>query len=118
VKLSVLILSILAAVGIIVGFIMFTSFAGAAAAHCTQYHGDQTALQQCVSQYAQQNGAASAGIGVLLMVAGSICGFVAWVLGLIKTATISRWGWFVAVFLLPVLGSLIYGAAGPDQRAM
>jgi hypothetical protein len=38
-------------------------------------------------------------------------------MGLIKTAQIRRWGWFAAVLLLPVLGSLLYGLVGSTKRA-
>jgi hypothetical protein len=39
-----------------------------------------------------------------------------WILGLIRTAQLGRWGWFVAVLLISPLGSLLYGLAGPTQR--
>jgi hypothetical protein len=43
---------------------------------------------------------------------------VAWAIGLIKTAKRRQWGWFVAIFCLPILGTLLYGLLGPkDQPA-
>jgi hypothetical protein len=56
-------------------------------------------------------------IGIILFLVGSVVGVVGWIMALIKTAQIGRWGWFVAVFLLSVLSALIYGGAGPAERA-
>ncbi len=104
-KRTTLILSIVAIVLFIAGFALF----GSAAAGCTTTAAGQAS---CSS-----GAAGSAGIGVLLYSLGGIAAFVAWVLGIIKTATLKRWGWFVVVLLLGTLGTLIYGAAGPDQPA-
>lgn len=49
--------------------------------------------------------------GSVLLVAGSVLGFVVWMMSLMRTAQLSRWGWFVAVFLLGILGALLYGFA-------
>jgi hypothetical protein len=56
-------------------------------------------------------------IGIILFLVGSVVGFIGWIMALIKTAQIGRWGWVVAVFFLSVLGALIYGGAGPAERA-
>jgi hypothetical protein len=48
---------------------------------------------------------------------GAILGLIAWIGGLIKTAQISAWVWFVIVLILGSLGALIYGIAGPETRA-
>ena len=56
-------------------------------------------------------------IGFVLYLGGVIAAVIAWIMGLIKTAQIGRWGWFAAVLLLPVLGSLLYGLVGPTTRA-
>lgn len=53
-----------------------------------------------------------------------VFGFVIWILTLIKTAQIQRWGWFVVILLLGVFsvsilappGALIYGFAGPLKK--
>lgn len=45
-----------------------------------------------------------------------IAAVVSWVAGLIKTAQLGRWGWFVEVLLLGFLGALIYGIAGPEEK--
>lgn len=43
-------------------------------------------------------------------------GFAAWLLGLMKTAGISRWDWFVLVLFLGMPGALLYGIRGPAGR--
>lgn len=37
---------------------------------------------------------------------------LAYILGLVDTARQGLWGWFALVLLVPVLGTLIYGATG------
>jgi hypothetical protein len=49
------------------------------------------------------------GIGVILAL-------VAWIGGLIKTAQIGAWVWFVIVLILGSLGALIWAIAGPEAR--
>ncbi len=105
-KRTTLILSIVAIVLFIAGFALI----GSAAAGCTA--ATATAPASCSG-----SAAGSAAIGGILNILGGIAAFVAWVLGIIKTATLKRWGWFVVVLLLGTLGTLIYGAAGPDQAA-
>lgn len=118
-KRAVLILSIIAILGIIGGVILFVAGTASALGPCQQYANDQTQLQACL----QQNTGAGAGAGLLLLgvlgyIVGGLCAFVAWILGLVKTAQIGRWGWFVLVLLISPLGSLIYGIAGPTERAV
>lgn len=55
-------------------------------------------------------------IGFVLYLSGVIAAIIAWIVGLITTARIRRWGWFVAVLILPVLGSLLYGLIGPATK--
>jgi hypothetical protein len=43
-------------------------------------------------------------------------GFAAWLLGLMKTARIGRWDWFITVLILGMPGALIYGIGGPAGR--
>jgi len=83
-----------------------------------------TQLRSCQSSVSSTNlisCLASAGsavdIGFALYLGGVIAAIVAWIMGLITTAQIRRWGWFAAVFLLPALGSLIYGVAGPTTKS-
>jgi hypothetical protein len=54
-------------------------------------------------------------IAGVLGIVGFLAMLYAWLCGLVKTARIQAWGWFVAIFLLPPVGSLFYGAFGPDQ---
>ncbi len=115
-KLSVLILSILAIVLFVVGFFMFGSQVSSAVAQCSQYANDQTAYQQCANQYGQGSAGGILG-GMGLIILGGVAWFVAWILGLIKTGMTSRWGWFVAIFFLSPISSLIYGIVGPDKKA-
>lgn len=110
-KRTILILSIVAIVLFIVGFVVTGASAAAVAAQC-QPAADGTLPAGC--------GATSAGgfgIAGLIYLLGFVAAAIAWIMGLIKTAQISRWGWFVAVLLLGSLGSLIYGLAGPTERA-
>lgn len=48
-----------------------------------------------------------------LFVLSLALGFAAWMLGLMKTARIGRWDWFVAVLFLGPAGALLYGISGP-----
>ena len=116
-KLAILILSIVAILGFIGGFVLDIAGTAAVVSQCQQVANDQTALQACIQDHAA-SGAGLLLIGTLGFIVGGLCGLVAWILGLVKTAQIGRWGWFVAVLLLPGLGSLIYGIAGPTERAV
>lgn len=105
-KRTIWILSLVAIVLFIVGFVVLVGASASAAASC-QNSTDPNCLNSA---------AGGAGIGVLIIVLGSISSFVAWIMGLVKTAQLGRWGWFVGVLLLSPLGSLIYGLAGPTER--
>jgi hypothetical protein len=102
-KRTILFLSIGAIVFYIVWVVAFT----AAAANCAPATAGGTA--SCTA-----GAAGGAVIALLAFLVGAVLTFVAWLLGLIKTARMSRWGWFVVVLLLSPLGSLIYGLAGPE----
>lgn len=108
-KRNILVLTILGIVLVVIGFVVSgASLAGAAAA-CQ----GATDTSNCGS------GAVLGGslIALLVFLVGGVAGFIAWIMGLVKTAQIGRWGWFVAVLLLGMLGTLIYGLAGPTERA-
>lgn len=45
-----------------------------------------------------------------------IVGFPAWVMALVRTARVRRWGWFVAILLLSPVATLVYGVFGPEQE--
>lgn len=63
------------------------------------------------------SGSQAATTGLALYLAGVALALLAWLLGLVKTAHIRRWFWFIVVFLLSPLGSLLYGVMGPSSRA-
>jgi hypothetical protein len=107
-------IAILSIAAIVLNVIAFVKFGPAFA----------TQLRSCQSSTANTNllgcitsAGSAVDIGFALYLGGVIAAIVAWVMGLIKTARIRRWGWFAAVLLLPVLGSLLYGVAGPTTRA-
>jgi hypothetical protein len=89
------------------------AFLGYGPAFATQLRSCQSAYSTCVST-------ASWGvlIGFVLSLLGALAALVAWVMGLIKTASIGRWGWFVVVFLMSPLGALLHGLLGPTSRTM
>ncbi|HLZ25342.1 MAG TPA: hypothetical protein VKQ30_24740 [Ktedonobacterales bacterium] len=62
------------------------------------------------------SGSQAATTGLVLYFAGVVTALLAWLLGLVKTANIRRWFWFIVVFLLSPLGSLLYGILGPSSR--
>jgi hypothetical protein len=102
-KRTILILSIGA---IIIGIAGWVVLLGAAAS-CTPATSSTTAT--CSS-----GAAGGALVAILLLVIAGILTFLSWLFGLIKTARSGKWGWFILVFLISPLGSLIYGAAGPE----
>lgn len=114
-KRAILILSIIAILGVIAGVVVFVMAAAAAAGQCQQYSNDQTQFNQCIQS---SSAIGQTLIAIVLYIIGGLCAFVAWILGLVKTAQIGRWGWFVLVLLISPLGSLIYGIAGPTERAV
>jgi len=56
-------------------------------------------------------------LGIALYLGGALAALAAWILGLVRTAHIKHWGWFVAVLLTPPLGTLLYGLVGPTTTA-
>jgi hypothetical protein len=114
-KRAVLILSIVSIVLFVIGFVMFfAAGAAVAAANCTT---DASGQLSCPNGNTPTGALVTAGLGVLVIVLGGLAATVAWIMGLIKTAQVKAWGWFVAVLLVSPIGSLIYGIAGPDQPA-
>jgi len=55
-------------------------------------------------------------IGFVLYLAGVLAALFAWLISLVRTAQIGRWGWFLGVLLLSPLGSLLYGLVGPATK--
>lgn len=97
-------LSLVGLVGAIVGFILFT--AGAV--------GGTTATDGTTTTLTSVGNPTLVTIGTIILGLTGIASLVAWIFGLIRTAQLQRWGWFVAVLLLGSLGALIYGLAGPE----
>ncbi len=55
-------------------------------------------------------------VGAVLFLLGCLAGIAAWVSGLIKTAAVRQWGWFVAIVVFNVIGTLAYALRGPETR--
>jgi hypothetical protein len=107
-------IAILSIAAIVLNVIAFVGFGSAFATHLRscQSSTNSTNLLGCMSS---TGGAVD--IGLVLYLGGVMAAIVAWAVGLIETARTRRWGWFAAVLLLPALGSLLYGLAGPTPRA-
>jgi hypothetical protein len=52
---------------------------------------------------------------VLAFLVGCVTGAAAWLLGLMQTARLRSWDWFVEVLVLGPLGALLYGLAGAGE---
>ena len=109
-KRTILILSIAAILLGIVGAIAYGAGVGAVAS-CAGT-GATTVSTDCATQ-----GATPFLIGTGLLILGGICSLIAFIGGLIKTAQIGAWVWFVLILLFTPLATLIYGIAGPETRA-
>jgi hypothetical protein len=96
--------------------LLLTAFVGFGPAFATQLRSCQSATNNPYATNCISSASGAVVIGFVLYVAGALAAVVAWILGLITTAQLGRWGWFVAVLLLSPLGSLLYGLAGPTQR--
>ena len=48
-------------------------------------------------------------VGSALFLLGCLLGGVVWISSLIKTAAVGQWGWFVAIVIFTVFGTLVYG---------
>jgi len=92
------------------------AFVGYGPAVATQLFGCRSSLYGQPATGCASFTSTAVAIGLALYIAGALAGLVAWIGGLIKTGQINRWGWFITVLLLPALGSLLYGLAGPTQR--
>lgn len=105
----------LSAASIVLYVLFFVLLIGAGASASSACGASATSAEIASSGCAN-SAVAGFGISFLFFLLGVILAFVAWILGLIKTAQAQAWGWFVVVLLLSPLGSLIYGIAGPDQK--
>jgi hypothetical protein len=97
--------------------LLLSAFVGFGPAFATQVRSCQSATNNPYVTNCISSASGAVVIGFVLYVAGALAAVVAWILGLITTAHLRRWGWFVAVLLLSPLGSLLYGLAGPPPSA-
>lgn len=59
--------------------------------------------------------------GLVLVGFGGLIEVVSWIMALISTAVLGRWGWFVVTLILGIVGAvvvamIIYSFLGPSQR--
>jgi hypothetical protein len=108
------IIATLSVAAIVLNLIAFVGFGPAFA---TQLRSCQTSIYSTSLYSCLTAGGGAVDIGFALYLGGVVAAIIAWIMGLVKTAQIGRWGWLAAVFLLPALGSLIYGVAGPTAKA-
>lgn len=106
-------ITILSIAAIVLNVIAFMKFGPAFA---TQLRSCQTSTTSANLLSCLTSAGSAVTIGLVLYLGGVIAAIVAWIMGLSKTAQIRRRGWFVAVLLLPVLGSLLCGLVGPASR--
>lgn len=109
-KLLIALLSILAIALLSIAFVYYGP------AFATQLQSCQHAANSTYSTSCLTSGSRAATLGLVLYLGGVVAALLAWVLGLVKTAQIRRWLWFIVVFLLSPLGSLLYGLLGPTSR--
>jgi hypothetical protein len=109
-KRTIAILSLAAIVLNVIAFVGFGPVFAAQLRFC-QSSANSMNLIGCLT-----SAGSAVNIGFVLYLGGVIAAILAWIMGLIKTAQIRHWGWFAAVLLLPALGSLLYGLAGPTTR--
>jgi len=96
--------------------LLLSAFIGFGPAFATQLRACQSATNNPYATNCLSSASGAVVIGFVLYLAGALAALVAWIMGLITTARLRRWGWFVAVLLISPLGSLLYGLAGPAQR--
>jgi hypothetical protein len=107
-------IAILSLAAIVLNVIAFVGFGSA---FSTYLHSCQTSIYSTQPTNCPTSASGAVVIGFVLYLGGVIAAIVAWIMGLIKTAQIRRWGWFLAVLVLPPLGSLLYGLVGPTTKA-
>lgn len=111
-----LVIFILSLGAIVLGYLGYTQVfgaAGSAGAQCAQYLSNQTQYQACIEQ-ASQTLAKTGAPGFLLIIGSALATVLAWIIGLVMTVLRRRWGWFIGIFLLSPLSTLLYSLFGPD----
>jgi hypothetical protein len=96
--------------------LLLSAFVGFGLAFATQLRSCQSATNTPYATNCISSASGAVIIGFVLYLAGAIAALMAWILGMIRTAQLGRWGWFAAVLLISPLGSLLYGLAGPTTR--
>jgi hypothetical protein len=112
-KKTILIVWIVGFVIALIGSAMLGSSIYAAAHNCTTTaYGTQNCSLPVTSPLT------SVGlIGLVVVLIGAVVGLVAWAGALIRSASMRTWVWFVVVFILGGLGTLIYALAAPADSA-
>lgn len=110
-KRTIMILSIAAIV------LLIAAFVGFGPAFATQLRSCQSSATGTSTLNCLTSASSAVVIGFVLYLAGVLAALLAWIVGLIRTAQLRRWGWFVVVLFISPLGSLLYGVAGPSTRA-
>lgn len=59
--------------------------------------------------------------GLVLVGFGGVIEVISWIMALVSTAVLGRWGWFAVTLILGVIGAVllamvIYSFLGPSQR--
>ena len=107
-------ITILSLAAILLNVIAFVGFGPAVA---TQLFGCRSSLYGPAATGCAAYSSSDVTIGIALYLGGVLAALAAWIMGLAKTAQVRRWGWFAAVLLIPPLGSLLYGLAGPTTKS-
>ncbi len=55
-------------------------------------------------------------LGSLQYLIAGVLFFITWIGALRSTTKMQAWGWVAVVYLLPLVGALIYSIAGPEWR--
>ena len=97
--------------------LLVSAFVGFGPAFATQFRSCQSSVNNLYSKGCITSASRAVVIGFVLYLAGALAALAAWIMGLIQTARIGRWGWLLVVLLISPLGSLLYGLVGPTTRA-
>ena len=113
-KRTILILWLVSFVIVLIGSAMLGPSIYAAAHNCTTtVYGTQNCSLPISSPLT--------GIGLLgavIILGGGVVSIIAWACALIRSAGMRTWVWFVVVFILGGLGTLIYALAAPPDGAI
>jgi len=112
-KRTVLILWLVAFVIALIGSAMLGPSIYAAANNCsTTVYGTQNCSLPISSPLT--------GIGLLgavIILIGVVVSLVAWILALIRSASMGSWVWFIVILIFGSIATLIYALVGPSDRS-